>query len=374
MRAPASSSSGTVKTLTAPRPALRYRFQRMANPSRISQTDSALDVLPSAVPPSVNASSHVRPLGAVDADPSVILQTRLEMARDALARNKPFATDAVTQYLQSLVATLEHYAVKEPDRGLLDEKVLDVIKQFLPALKDYRTVVTALCAATSVDDPAAPLVTFFRDLRAEKNRLTQELDCVLWSDGYRYILRELFLTTAGILVRRERYAALSSLLSANYASAGESEQHFTVFDGYAKTLDEFRNRRLGARRLSICCDVMRDRIDVTQCTFEQMMQADFLLCLRTLVVNPSFFVRWYPRTLVYGDHFAVQGFDLFDVGRDASKFAPLATILDVANVRELNKRFEQTHTAWGLGRWEVGGAPLSFRGFMGQRSAAGKRT
>ncbi|MEO1575764.1 MAG: hypothetical protein AAFU65_12500, partial [Pseudomonadota bacterium] len=164
------------------------------------------------------------------------------------------------------------------------------------------------------------------------------------------------------------------LLSANYASDQGETQRFAVFDGYAKTLDEFRNRRLQLNRMSVSSDVVRDRVDLTQCDFEDLMEADFVLCLHSLVCDPSFFARWYPRTLVYADHFAVNGFDLFVTGAHPARFEPLSQLFGVANWDALLERFASVYEAWGLARWELAGAPLDFHGYMGLRNPALRAT
>ena len=301
---------------------------------------------------------------------AVTLSTRCEMARDAVERDKPYAGDAVRHYLVSLAASFDRYALHEPANGLLDVKVVEAIDHFLPSLKECRTLLTAVarCSDTMAHMPA--VLTFFRNIIGYKSAVSQEQYCVLWSDQYRYIVRELFLTAIGILMRHQQWDAVAQLIGAEYSDGDEPVHRFTVFDGYAKTLDEFRNRRLQLQRMSVSSDIMRDRVDVTQCDFEGLMQADFLLCLRSLVCEPNFFVRWYPRTLVYADHFAVNGFDLFVTASDPARFMPLAKMLNVTDWDDLMGRFDAVYTAWDLVRWELAGAPMDFHGYMGLRNAA----
>lgn len=302
---------------------------------------------------------------------ALTLTTRFEMARNAVQCGKPFAGDAVRHYLVSLAATFDAYTLHEPANGLLDVKVLEAIDQFFPSLQDYRRLVTAVASSGAAEAQVDQLVDFFRDVIGYKSALSQEQHCVLWSDQYRFIVRELFLSTVAIFMRHQHFDAVACLVGANYASeTDDNPQRFAVFDGYAKTLDEFRNRRLQLQRMSVSSDLVRDRVDVTQCDFEDLMQADFVLCLRSLVCDPSFFVRWYPRTLVYADHFAVNGFDVFVTGADAARFAPLSQLFDAANWDALLERFESVYEAWGLARWELAGAPLDFRGYMGLRNPA----
>ena len=320
--------------------------------------------------PAANAADRVEDLGSESSTSAVTLSTRCEMACDAVGREKPFAGDAVRHYLVSLAASLDRYALHEPANGLLDVKVVEAIDHFLPSLKEWRGLLTAVatCADPSAHMPA--VLAFFRNIIGYKSAVSQEQYCVLWSDQYRYLVRELFLTAVGIFMRHRQWDAVAQLVSAEYGDDKDTAQRFTVFDGYAKTLDEFRNRRLQLHRMSVSSDIMRDRVDVTQCDFEGLMQADFVLCLRSLVCEPNFFVRWYPRTLVYADHFAVNGFDQFVTASDPARFEPLAKMLSVADWDDLMTRFEAVYRAWDLVRWELAGAPLDFHGYMGLRNPA----
>ncbi|MEO1576304.1 MAG: hypothetical protein AAFU65_15260, partial [Pseudomonadota bacterium] len=144
---------------------------------------------------------------------ALTLSTRYEMAVDAVTEQKPFASDAVRHYLVTLAASLDEYALRQPANGLLDVKVLEAIDLFLPALKDYRRVVSALAGAPDAKVHADHLVNFLRDVIAYKGALAQEQDCVLWSDQYRFLVRELFLSTVAIFLRHERYDATAVLLS-----------------------------------------------------------------------------------------------------------------------------------------------------------------
>jgi hypothetical protein len=299
------------------------------------------------------------------------LVTRHGMACEALLANKPFAAEALVQYLSTWVETFGDYTLREPANGLLDSKVLEAIDAFEPDLKRYRETLAALATHPAAADLVKHLLPFFRDIVRFKHDVANTQQCVLWADGYRFLLRELFLTTIAILIRNEAYDAVAVLLEADYSLSDEGPAlRFTVFDGYAKTLDEFRNRRLQLQRMSVSSDVMRERADPSVCDFESLMQADFILCIRSLVCEPSFFVRWYPRLLVYADDLAMTGFELFVRGSNPERFGPIATMLDCPDREMLLERFNAVYEAWALERWEVGGTPLDFRGYMGLNNRA----
>lgn len=297
----------------------------------------------------------------------------LRTALDALASDNPNASSTAAEYLTTLANTFDDFALQAPGNGLLDCKVLGAIERFLPYLGEYRAFVGALAQRSDAQVFASVLVSFFASLQRYKQPLPGAAqESVLWADGYRFILRELFLTTTAILLRHERYDAAAALLEARYGDGDDdgSRASFVVFDGYAKTLDEFRNRRLQLHRLSVSSDLLRDRADATQCSFADIMQADFVLCLRSLICKENFFVRWFPRSLVYAERFANTGFDLFVSAAGPGRFAPLARLFKVVDRDDLTRSFEDVADAWCLAGWELGGCPLDFHGYMGLRNAA----
>lgn len=291
----------------------------------------------------------------------------------ALAAGHEQAPQAVERYLDALASCFDEFALREPTNGLLDSKVLASIDQFAPYLGEYRRFVAALAQQEVARTHAPALIGFLTRIsaykRVDRDQFTQSN---LWADGYRFILRELFLTSVAILLRHGRYAFVGDLLRARYPTVGRErlDDSFVIFDGYAKTLDEFRNRRLQLHRLSVSSDLLRDRADAAYCDFDEIMQADFLLCLRSLLCEDNFFVRWFPRTLVFAERYAVSGFDLFVTTVAPERFSPLAALLGFADRDALLRRFDDVRDAWCLDSWELGGCPLDFQGFMGLRNAA----
>ena len=302
------------------------------------------------------------------------LESRYAIALDALTHGKPFALEATTQFLETLSDTFDSFSLHEPANGLLDAKVLEAIDLSEALLKQFRHVVHAAANSDIAEQSVAPLAIFFTKVLRYKSNGSQQLrECVLWADGYRFIIRELFLTTVAIFIESGAYSAVVALTSASYrrdAAEDDGDRRFVACDGYTKTLDEFRNRRLQLNRLSVSSDLLRQRADSTVCNFDALMQADFVLCLRSLICEQSFFVRWYPRTLVYAEKYLLTGFDLFINSANPARFRPLATLFDASDMTELVSRFEEVRDAWSLDRWEIGGCPLDFAGFMGQNNAA----
>ncbi len=266
--------------------------------------------------------------------------------------------------LNGVAARFGACALDDPARGILDVKVMAAVQSFEPCLIEFRAAIADL-AGHPDDDAVAELVTgFFEGLLPHKQ--SPAGGSFLWADGYRYLLRELFLTAVATFVHRGDAEKAGRLLDHVYAcSRNRRDMSFVAFDAYVKSLDEFRNRRLILGRRSLCADLIRRRADDRTCPFATLMQVDLVLCLRSLVHEQDFFNRWYPRTLVLADDVGAEGLEMFRAARVPHDFTTLARLLRVADRDTMIERFEQVFDAWNLDRWELAGEPLDLRRLIG---------
>ena len=331
--------------------------------------------MPDSVPHSVVApATAVAPANKPPPQPPRPPPRAHAEALQALGKALPSAVEKSRLYLDALLAVFADFELQEPANGLLDVKVLAAIESSAPYLAEYREFLAVVVQEPDNDDLLACIGDFLAAALAYKR-----LDgggatyCHLWCDGYRYLLREWFLTSVTFLLRAQRYAAVSALLARRYSaprtSAGGGES-FVAFDGYVKTLDEFRCRRLGLHRVSLSADLLQQRLDEVATPLADVMQCDFLLCLHSLLHSDDRLRRWYPRSLVFADAYSQQGFDLFVTGADPARFGAVATLLGVRDRDELVARFDALEVDFNLPAWGFGGVRLDFRGFLGWRKAA----
>ncbi|MBT8144416.1 MAG: hypothetical protein KJO55_06925, partial [Gammaproteobacteria bacterium] len=142
------------------------------------------------------------------------------------------------------------------------------------------------------------------------------------------------------------------------------------FDAYIKCLDEFRARRLGKKRLSLSADELRNRADLPFVNFDDIMQADFILCIYGLLHRPQALTHWFPRTVVYAEPYEQRGFDLFFRAQSKSFFATIALLLEVRDKTELLDLFETARRQCRLDQWKIGAAPIPFASYMGLSALA----
>ncbi|NNF66999.1 MAG: hypothetical protein HKM98_05775 [Gammaproteobacteria bacterium] len=298
--------------------------------------------------------------------------TRFSMVQDALLKDRPHLDDALRQYLDALFEAFADFGLSGPDREPIDDRVVDMIAK-MKILRDQFLECADLAAKK---ERYAELHAVIRSrLGALLAYKLAPRDVVhfnhLWCDHYRFVLREMFIGVIALLVKNQRFDEVNNYLDAEYlfeTERGPQTASFLKFDAYIKTLDEFRARRLGLKRLSIAADLQRERSDLKLQTFEDVMQADFLLCVRGLLHHPRALSRWFPRTLVYAEQFERDGFDLFFQAQSKKKFPAIAAVLQVKNRADLERRFAEASKSCSLSQWKIGEVPIPFEAYMALRS------
>lgn len=303
------------------------------------------------------------------------LETRFSIARDAIANDRKHADEALRHFLQAAGHSLGEFRIDVADDSpLLDVRVLNALSAMKPCRDHFLELVRLCCNGPQASAAHEELRAFLGQTIALKQPPPNIIHFNhLWCDHYRFFIRELFLCTIALLLREEKYADAAMYLKSAYAFPSQSGQqscNFLKFDAYIKSLDEFRARRLRQENESITADLMRERADLSYLGFQDLMQADFLLCVYGVLHYPDLLVRWCPRTLIHAGAYEENGFDIFFRAESLGHFGAVAAILDVRDKKDLVERFEHSRRQGRLDQWKMGGRPIPFDRYMGLRQTA----
>lgn len=296
------------------------------------------------------------------------LETRYSIARDALVNDRAHRDEAIGQFLTTLTDALAGFRIATADSAPLDARVLKTLARMKPC-RDFLLEMVHLAADSSDGAAVHERVRGFLANALAFKQAPRDIITFnhLWCDQYRFALRELYLYTVAVLLAQEQYDEVARYLDADYpvpGPGGTTHGNFLCFDAYIKTLDEFRARRLRLNRLSISTDVLRERSDLPYVSFDDVMQADFVICIRGLLHYPDALNRWFPRTLAYAENFEKSGFDLFFRAQSRANFKAVATVLGVRDKADLVTRFEQARRDCRLDQWRFGGCAIPFDAYM----------
>jgi hypothetical protein len=126
-------------------------------------------------------------------------------------------------------------------------------------------------------------------------------------DNFRFLAWELYLLCMSIAMKHEAFSIALQLIGQPYYDERAGREGRDVMTTFAFLYREIgsldrRNQRLGLRRRSLQADMLKTRFEAGGWQFIDVMQADFLLFMRSMCVPSNDVRRWYPDTLGYMGH------------------------------------------------------------------------
>jgi len=275
--------------------------------------------------------------------PTLGTRTFARRAIDAMRTSKPYAQGALEEYLDTFVVNLERFRIEPTESEELDDLILKSIEEFVPYRDEAFEVFVRVAQFMDVRESYDRLRSFFERLLPYQVR---PADMDQWNeslfDNFRFIIAELFLYCCAALIKYERFPAVEIMIGEDYLSEGSPSGYdrsqlktFGVFYQPVQIL-EHRNRRLKLNRRSVHADLLKQRATIAGLPFSLVMQADFVLYLRTIAdaLHGDDRHSWYPASLLYAVERA-SPFDLFVRGESKRYFTRLAPMLGMSEPNDL---------------------------------------
>ena len=286
--------------------------------------------------------------------PSLPTIGKFSMLKDALLNEKRTVQFCRKDFLNTAIAYADASRVRsQPNVEHFDEKVLSDFYSLLPLrdqLVDWLLLETSLQPNVDFD---TLLVEFLESLLAIKFRPPEVNSwSESWFDAHRLFVYEAFLYFIAVLLKADRYTTIRTLLTTNYmlpeTEAGRGHD-FAAFDAFYTSSESLdcRKNRLKLNRISLIADIVKDRATRTDIPFQDVMQAELVILLVTLLSNNC---RWYPHTLVYSGHRGGR-FPLFVRAAQHKYFIRLQTITGIATGEELRQKFKEGCEGHDIKRW-----------------------
>lgn len=288
---------------------------------------------------------------------------KFQVFKDALLNGKPNIPILFDDYLKTFSTVLGEFQVTSIEGQELDQIIYDSISEF----KYYRDeLIETADLALKYTISAAPEKLFkileeilaFTEPKQSPSYIPNEYD------NYRFIARELFLYFIALCVKNNKFDALDSFLTEKYRYQGNHDiklKNFTVFNMDINSIDSTRNNRLELKLISLTSDLIIKRADLDIVSSEELLQADFLLALRSILTE-KLSAPWFPRMLLYKQ----GGFELFQRAEAPKGFEAVKFLLHVENKSYLENIFSDAEKTYNLSTWSVGnfGQPIEFRRLM----------
>jgi hypothetical protein len=272
--------------------------------------------------------------------PSMPTAGRARRAIEALRQGRAQAPAALVEYLETFARELDRFRM-EPSGENHGDAVVENLENFTSFRTELLGVIATAVQYAPGDDTWQAIHRFFEKLLPYSDKPVgvtawKEWDC----DNFRFIIHELFLYVVAELVRRERFDGIQRLLGNHYYVGAEWRRFnmamvpFQVIRESLRSLDE-RNRRDGGRRVSPHADLIEARHKASGYDMAELIQADLLLALRTLLHEPLPRGRvWWPVTIVYGSRRAGP-FELFARCQSRAYFEKVKPALGITKLDDL---------------------------------------
>jgi hypothetical protein len=277
-------------------------------------------------------------------------------ATSLIRDNKPNATAALEEYLQTFAENLERARIDFNKSAEYDEQILNNINNFTSSRNELLQVLTNAIRYLPEQDNTEHIHKFLESILKYQD-LPEGINS--WNehdfDNFKFIIHEIFLYTITICLKFNKYEIATNLLNKSYyIRSRRGDDYLSGFECFYKDAGslELRNRRLKLGRTSLSADVTKNNNTTSGIDFSLLMQTDFLLFVRCEMRNEF----WWPKTLVYLGHYP-GAFEIFTRSASQAYFEKLKRILNVNSKKELEEFVESASTrsarSYGFDRWSL---------------------
>ena len=299
--------------------------------------------------------------------------TAFRRAVEAIRGRRSYSHGALIEYFSLLAENISRFRL-DPSSGAVDfdQKVIDSIDQSIPVRNELVEIFGVLAQYDQSTSFISAIHKLFESLIPYLYRPKQVMSYHEWDwDNLRFIVQESFILCVSIFLKNERYDVLENLLHQRYyveddpRFGGNSMYSFGIFRNHLESLDH-RNRRLGLNRLSLHADLIKERCTDSGVSFNNVMQADFLLYLVDALngIKESRRQDWWPETLVFK---AFHGgvFEVFLRSESVGYFNRLTPVLGITKKEDLDPFVEGVRSqSIYVPRWEFNGVdPLALMNY-----------
>lgn len=260
---------------------------------------------------------------------------KFKRALDALRNGKSYTKGALSEYFDTFASNLEKFRIENYTSDY-DDILIKNIEDFIPYRNEIIEIFYAISQYQNPLEAREVLHHFFELLIPYMFR---PKNVTSWRkhdfDNFKFIFQELFLYCIACLLKRENFNIVSHLLNRRYYVQDnvdygrEPLRSFNIFRNYLDSLD-YRNKKLGLRRLSLQADLLKQRCTGTAISFDHIMQADFILFIRDSInaLKENSRQLWWPITCIYASEWMCP-FEIFSRSESMEYFDQLKCIFNI---------------------------------------------
>ncbi len=250
---------------------------------------------------------------------------------NSLRHGKNDATGILEEYFSNVTTNMEQFTPQAYTKNY--DHIIDSINDFLPYRDEIIKILYSIAIYSPKDENTNKIHKFFEELIPY---LTPRNDSGPYrksdSDNFKFIVQELFLYAIATLIKHERFEQAAYLINEPYYVKNNitNNSMFTFFCMYNYLMSfHNRNNNLNLRIPSLHAYTIKEKIH-SIITFEQIMQADFILSLKSFSTNN--YPRWFPTTLIYVEQ---SSFEIFGRSEKKAYFNKIKCLWNIKEPSEL---------------------------------------
>lgn len=288
---------------------------------------------------------------------------KTKRALDAIRNSKDYCRGAISDYFETFAQNLERFRLIG-EEGEFDDKVVENIERFTPYRNEAIEIFLALAQYRNTLETSHQVHRFFEGLIPYIYPLKHGGRD---PDNLRFVIHELFLYAVASFLKYECFESVAYLLRSFYYMKIPYQSSTTVpFSIFNESTDSLRHRnsRLKLDRVSVRADLLKQRSTASGIPFQQLIQADFVLYLRSCFDSlRNMGHNWWPETLVYSERHA-GAFKIFVRARSKEYFERIKRLFDIGDRKDIDVLVE-AYTAGKLDVPKFAGNRLRLDRLMG---------
>jgi hypothetical protein len=262
-----------------------------------------------------------------------------------LAVHQSWGTSVILRdYLENLIEALEDFRMPtQPGVGIeCDELVIDRINGMRPYRDEFIEFCLVYSTQFDTDDAYLEVHLFLERLLQLQHPTYVTGPYYEWYfDAFRFAAYEWVLYLIATLIRSRRFKTVTRFMNDTYLyhrTQGPEMLKGSIsdFNDYVQSIDEYRKNRLKMSRYSIVADMIKEMATHKRIPFTALFQADLLLMLRPVILNPATGPSWNPR--LYGYSQLGGPLDVFARANTPTGQSAIRELFGVRDAKELAQR------------------------------------
>ena len=300
---------------------------------------------------------------------TLFTQHKFNALQDSIHKEKTISKMLCSEYFYDFVNALQNFRLPEKNsEKQLDDQILDKLR-LMKVYRDQLIETYKIIIMGTNDFSFYEIIFEFLEKIMRLNYPEENSGSYSewWFDQHRFFNMENFIYLIALLLKYKKIDEVKFFTEEKYYIYSGYERgayNFYLFNSYLNSIEQYRKSRLKLNRISITADILKERCDLAILPFDEIMQADFILALKSTFDNDERFNFWFPRSLVYKSWHSQQPFPIFLKAESQRYFTIIGRLFDVKNREEFEQKFNKASDYFDFPDWRFDFSSIPFKKYL----------